>query len=292
MRFFVFFSYLCIQKVFFAKNERHFDEYMNKVLYHIIMCGVLVLVLAACGQQKPVAEQEESAEAKQLLQGVWLEEDGETPVFQMKGDSVFYADSTSMPARFRVIGDTLYIGSEYRYFIEKHTEHLLWFRNQNGELMKFEKSDDAEMKDEIEQQKPQILSLNKVLKRDTVVFYDSQRYHLYVAINPTRYKVSRPAINEDGMEVENVYYDNIIHLSIFQGSTQLFSRDFRKQQYAEKVPAQILQSSILNNMEFTKVDANGFHFNVSVCVPDDASCYLIDQMVSFSGKPSIKLLEY
>ena len=38
--------------------------------------------------------------------------------------------------------------------------------------------------------------------------------------------------------------------------------------------------------------ANGFHFNVSVCVPDDASCYLIDQMVSFSGKPSIKLLEY
>ena len=94
------------------------------------------------------------------------------------------------------------------------------------------------------------------------------------------------------MEVENVYYDNIIHLSIFQGSTQLFSRDFRKQQYAEKVPAQILQQSVLNNMEFSKVDADGFHLNVSVCVPDDASCYLIDQMVSFSGKSSIKLLEY
>ena len=265
---------------------------MNKVLYHIIIWGLLAIVLAACGEKKTAAEQEESREAKQLLQGVWMEEDGEIPVFQMKGDSVFYADSTSMPARFCVIGDTLYIGSANRYFIEKQTEHLLWFRNQNGELMKFEKSDDAELKNEFEQQKPQILSLTEVLKRDTVVFYDNQRYHLYVAINPTRYKVSRHAINDDGMEVENVYYDNIIHLSIFQGSTQLFSRDFRKQQFAENVPAQILQQSILNNMEFSKVDANGFHFNVSVCVPDDASCYLIDQVVSFNGKSSIKLLEY
>jgi len=265
---------------------------MNKVLYHIFIWVFLAIVFVACGQQKPVAEQEESREAKQLLQGVWMEEGGELPVFQMKGDTVFYADSTSMPARFRVVGDTLYIGSTNRYFIEKHTEHLLWFRNQNGELMKFEKSDDEDMKEEIAQQKAQILTLTEVLKRDTVVFFDNQRYHLYIAINPTKYKVSRPTINEDGMEVENVYYDNIIHLSIFQGSTQLFSRDFRKQQYAEKVPAQILQQSVLNNMEFSKVDADGFHLNVSVCVPDDASCYLIDQMVSFSGKSSIKLLEY
>lgn len=265
---------------------------MNKVLYHIIIGAVLAVALAACGQQKPVAEQEESREAKRLLQGVWMEEDGELPVFQMKGDSIYYADSTSMPARFRVIGDTLYIGSGNRYFIEKHTENLLWFRNQNGELMKFNKSDDAEMNVDFEQQKPQILTLTEVLKRDTVVFYDSKRYHLYVAINPTRYKVSRQTVNEDGMEVENVYYDNIIHLSIFQGSTQLFSRDFRKQQFTEKVPAQILQQSVLNNMEFAKVDANGFHFNVSVCVPDEASCYLIDQMVSFAGQVSAQLLEY
>ena len=118
---------------------------MNKVLYHIIIWCALVLTVVACGQRKPSAEQEESREAKQLLQGVWMEEGGELPVFQMKGDSVFYADSTSMPARFRVVGDTLYIGSANRYFIEKQTAHLLWFRNQNGERMKFEKSDDEEL---------------------------------------------------------------------------------------------------------------------------------------------------
>ena len=263
---------------------------MNKVLYHII-CLLTVIGFVACGGQKPTAQQEESREAKQLLQGVWVEEDGETAVFQMKGDSIFYADSTSLPARFWVIDDTLFVGSN-RYPIEKHTEHLLWFRNQNGDLLKFEKSDDKELNVEFEQSKPQILTITKVLKRDTVVFYDSQRYHLYIAINPTRYKVKHQTINEDGMEVENVYYDNIIHLSIFNGATQLFSRDFRKQQYAKNVPAQILQQSVLNNMEFSKVDTNGFHFNVSVCVPDDASCYLIDQIIDFKGSPSVKLLEY
>ena len=263
---------------------------MNKVLYHI-MCLLMAIGFVACGGQKPVSHQEESREAKQLLQGVWMEEDDETAVFQMKGDSIFYVDSTSMPARFWVIGDTLFVGSN-RYPIEKHTEHLLWFRNQNGDLLKFVKSDDTNTKDEFEQSKPQILTLTEVLKRDTVVFFDSQRYHLYIAVNPTKYKVTHQTINDDGMEVENVYYDNIIHLSIFNGATQLFSRDFRKQQYAENVPAQILQQSVLNNMEFVKVDASGFHFNVSVCVPDEASCYLIDQIVDFKGKSSVKLLEY
>ena len=146
---------------------------MNKVLYHII-CLLMAIGFVACGGQKPVSHQEESREAKQLLQGVWMEEDDETAVFQMKGDSIFYADSTSMPARFWVIGDTLFVGSN-RYPIEKHTEHLLWFRNQNGDLLKFVKSDDTNTKDEFEQSKPQILTLTEVLKRDTVVFFDSQR---------------------------------------------------------------------------------------------------------------------
>ena len=267
---------------------------MNRALYHIIILGVFLTALVSCGRQSNAAsQQEESREAKRLLQGVWLADDSEMPVFQMKGDTVYYADSTSMPAAFKVIGDTLYVGSANRYPIEKQTEHLLWYRNQDGEVMKFTKSDDQELNHEFQQQsKPQILSLNGVLKRDTVVFFDNQRYHLYIAINPTKYKVSHLTVNEDGIEVENVYYDNIIHLSIFRGSDQLFSRDFHKRQYAGKVPPQILEQSVLNNMEYNKVDASGFHLNVSVCVPDDASCYLIDQVVSFKGQPSVQLLEY
>ncbi len=266
---------------------------MNKVLYFIICLLLLPFLIGACSQQqKPVEEQEESLEAKRLLQGVWMDEETETAVFQMKGDSVYYADSTSMPARFRVVGDTLYIGSEGRYYIEKQTEHVLWFKSATGETSKFVKSESDEQEQEFEQNKPQILELTEVLKRDTVVFYEGERYHLYIAVNPTKYKVSHQTVNDDGLTVENAYYDNIIHLSIFKGSTQLFSRDFHKKAYERLVPAQFFQQAILNNMEFNKVDASGFHLNASLCVPDEASCYLIDQVVSFKGQTSTQLLEY
>ena len=266
---------------------------MIKVLYHIILLMSLSLLALGCGNRSVDASlRSESKEAKHLMQGVWLDADTETMVFQVKGDTVFYADSTSMPAYFKVVDDTLYIGVASRYHIEKQTEHVLWFTDANGETSKFVKSDDEELDKVFEQQKPQILTLTEVLKRDTVVFYDGDRYHIYIAINPTKYKVVRQTVNEDGLDVENVYYDNIIHLSIFKGALQIFSRDFRKQLYEKIVPARVLAQAILNNMEYDKTDARGFHLRISVCIPDDASCYMVEHTVSFKGQLTTQLLEY
>ena len=143
-----------------------------------------------------------------------------------------------------------------------------------------------------ESQKPKILTYTDVVKRDTVVNYDNQRYHCYVAINPTRYKVHRATYNEDGVEVDNVYYDNIVHLSVYKGAECLYSRDLRKEMFKGKVPAQFLAQSILSNMEFSKVDSKGFHFDTTVCIPDGASCYMFDVTIGFGGKSVIQLLEY
>jgi hypothetical protein len=257
----------------------------------IITCVLTFAIFVGCGQ-KTADQLPESQEAKQLLQGIWSDEETENLVFQMRGDSVYYPDSTSMPAYFRVYDDTLYIGSSARYHIEKHTEHLLWFKGGDGELVKLVKDDGEEEQETFERNKAQILSLTDVLKKDTVVSYNGDRYHLYVAINPTKYKVVRHTLNEDGLDVENVYYDNIIHLSIFQGAHQLFSRDFRKQQYQQCVPAQFFDQAVLNNMEYSNADEKGLHFNVSLCTPGDASCYLIEHVVSLDGQLSTELIEY
>jgi hypothetical protein len=72
----------------------------------------------------------------------------------------------------------------------------------------------------------------------------------------------------------------------------LFSRDFRKQQYQQRVPAQFFQQAVLNNMEYDSADSKGFHMNVSLCTPGDASCYLIEHVISFDGQVSTQLLEY
>ena len=266
---------------------------MNRRNGLIITCVLMFAAFVSCGQRAGDANLPESKEAKQLLQGVWSDEEAESIVFLMKGDSVYYPDSTSMPAYFRVYEDTLFIGSTARYHIEKHTEHLLWFKGGDGELVKLVKDEgDVDKKEVFEHDKTQILSLTDVLKKDTVVSYDNKRYHLYVAVNPTKYKVSRHTINEDGLDVENVYYDNIIHLSIFNGATQIFSRDFRKQQYQQRVPAQFFEQAVLNNMEYASVDEKGIHMNVSVCTPGDASCYLIEHVISFDGQLTTELLEY
>ena len=262
--------------------------YYLKVLALMMM---LATAITSCGgRQGNPADAPESLEAKQLLQGVWVDDDTEDVVFKIQGDSVFYADSTSVPSYFKVVGDTLYIGSTARYHIEKHTEHVLWFRGQNDELMKLNKDDD--LKDDFQREDTKVLTLTSVLKRDTVVFWNNERYHLYIAINPTKYKVTRHTLNEDGLDVENVYYDNIIHLSIFRGDRQLFSKDFRKQQYQKRVPEQLLAQSVLNDLQYDKTDAKGFHLNASICVPGDASCYLVENVISFDGKQTTNLLEY
>ena len=266
---------------------------MFRIYSYILLVGVIAVMTLGCSHgSKPLSEREESREAKALMQGLWVDQESGDVFFKMQGDTVYYPDTLVEPSAFRVVDDTLYIGSSAGYCIEKQTEHLLWFKNQNGELIKLEKTNgemDAERAMEIT--KPQILTLTEVLKRDTVVMLDGQRYHLYTAINPTRYKVVRTSYNEDGIQVDQVYYDNIIHISVFQGSRQLFSQDFRKQQYGKHLPAGFLDQAILNDMQYAGADKDGFHFGAMLCYPDAASCYMIETIISPQGQLTTKRTE-
>ena len=263
---------------------------MNKLLIIIIGCVLAGTFWSCSGNGKA---QEESREAKALLQGTWMDEETEDLLFTMKGDTVYYADSTSMPAYFKVVGDTLYIGENAGYHIEKHTDHLLWFKNKNGELMKLVKSEDEEQQGQVEQQQAPttIQTLTEVLKRDTVVFKDGERYHCYIAINPTRYKVIYHTVNEDGLDVDEVFYDNIVNISIFKGATQIFKRDLHKKDYAKQVKNDFLEKAILNDMNFKTVDAEGFHFTASLCQPNGVSCYLVDNIIGEHGGIRFKISE-
>jgi hypothetical protein len=257
----------------------------------------LVLSLFSCGkkEQKVDAavqnELQENCEAKAMLQGVWLDSETDEPFFKAEGDTIFFADATSMPAYFRIVGDSIEIGNS-TYRVTLQTEHNFQFRNPGGDVVELMKRDE----DDVEQpnfigQPPQIISTTEVVNLDSVVMYGGQRYHWYVTVNPTRYRVMRTAYTPDGIAVEKVYYDNIIHVSVFHNNQRLFTRDFNKQAYAADVPDDFLQQSILGNIAFDEVDAQGFHFNATVCIPDGESCYMIETLVSFDGQLTMKLLE-
>ena len=63
---------------------------MNKLLIFITSV-VLAGMLLNCGNNEPLPE---SREAKALLQGTWMDNETEDVLFRMKGDTVYYADST------------------------------------------------------------------------------------------------------------------------------------------------------------------------------------------------------
>ena len=249
--------------------------------------------MAGCSGRQQDNQSEEDREAKTLMQGVWVDAETEDLAFRVSGDTIFYADSTSMPAYFKIVGDSLVLSSGTSYAIEQQTPHIFSFRNQNGDLVTLNKLDDAETDSlYVQATTPTVMTYSHQVKTDSTVSYNGARYHWYIAINPTRYKVIRRTYNDDGMEVENVYYDNIMHISIYNGAQRIYSSDFRKQQFAHLVPVKFLDEAVLANMEFAKADAAGLHFNATLCIPDGASCYLVETIISYKGELSMKLLEY
>lgn len=271
---------------------------MRKLLITIFTLTAMVLFVACSSKsdspkQAEAEEEKESLEAKKLLQGIWVDDETGEVSFRAVGDTIFYPDTISQPTLFRIVKDSLVlvdVGAKYP--IVKQSAHLFSFRNQNGDEVKLQKSDDPIHAFAFVRDQPRVQTYTEVVKTDSVVHYNGMRYHWYLAINPTKYKVHTTSYNEDGVEVDNVYYDNIMHVSVFQGSQKMFSTDFKKQLFASKIPQQFLDQSVLSNMEFTSVDAKGFHFVATICIPDGAACYKAENTISFDGKLTTTLIEY
>lgn len=259
--------------------------YFKLERYFIIL--ICALILAGCETQPQQApSRAENAQAKKMLQGIWLNEDDGTVSFKASGDTIYYPDSTSQAVAFKIFDDTLvlYGAQEMKYPIIKQAPHLFQFRNQIGDIVTLTRSADRQDNTLFAKRKTVSLNQRRLIKRDTVVYYDAKKYHCYVQINPTTYKVIDSEYNDDGVIVDNIYYDNIIHLSIFQGPRKVFSRDFHKSDYAPYVPKNYLTQGILNDMTLTSIDADGIHYNTEIGIPDSPISFLIENIIHFNGK--------
>lgn len=116
-----------------------------------------------------------------------------------------------------------------------------------------------------------------------MIFHGGERYRGYAYINPTKKRVTLVSINEEGLPVENIYYDNIIHICVYKGKERLFSKDINKEMFARVVPADFLNNAILSDMDFVKVDEKGYRYVATLCIPDGAACYNVRLDVSKEG---------
>lgn len=263
--------------------------FMRKTIFLLLLFLVFAGVYSCRKKNGNDVMPEENLSAKKMLQGIWVDEDGQNVAFKASGDTIFYPDSTSQPVYFQIVDDTLVLHgvNMTKYAIIRQTSHLFVFRNQNGDDVKCVLSEDPDDAAFFSKERPLALSVNQgqLIKRDTVVMYGDERYHCYVQVNPTTYKVVSQSYNTDGVVVDNVYYDNIINLNVYRGAQKLFGADFRKQQFVGEIPEQYLRQGILSDLLFDRCDEQGIHYVASLIIPGASmSSYQVEVVITYAGK--------
>lgn len=263
----------------------------NKILTILSFCTIF---LWSCRKEVKTEPVGEDLAAKKELQGVWVNDETEDVAFRIKGDSVIFPDSTTASQHFQVVGDTFIMDGANRtkYAIVKRTAHLFQFVNKAGEVVKLVKTSDKAF-DKLFEKRAETVNVNqgRLIKTDTVVYYQEDKYHCYVQVNPTSYKVLKPSYNEDGVEVDNEYYDNIVHLAIYQGSKKLISRDFRKADFTSLVPEHFLKQAVFSDIVFSSTGLDGIHYFAVLAIPGTSTSYMVELVVSSDGKLSKRIID-
>ncbi len=263
-----------------------YDRKMAK--YNIYLAVLCCLFLLGCGPgaQRQEEDTEEDDNAKAMLEGIWIDANEGDVSFCVKGDTIYYPDSTSRAVSFQIIRDTLVLhgNNVSKYRIIRQEEDVFEFENGEGDIIKLVKSENPSDSLMFVHENTIVINQNTLIKRDTVVNYVDDRYHCYVQVNPTSYQVYKTSYNDDGMEVETVYYDNIIHISIYSGAKGIFSKDFRKSDFAYAVRKQMLDQCILSDIILEKVDGNGFRYQAQLGIPDSPSCFIARFTISYEAE--------
>lgn len=261
---------------------------LMKINSLLISC---LIMMGSCAEQPSKTIEKESMEAKSMLQGLWLDDSSETPLLRIEGDSIYYVDNYAAPVAFKIFNDTMktYGSNPTSYHILKQDENLFWIQSAMGETLELSKAEDVIDSLSFTNEKETPTPISTVIKKDHIVTYNNSRYHGYVYINPTNIKVFSPEITEEGLEIDNVYYDNIIHICVYEGKSKLFGQDIKKQHFEKLIPPEYFQRSILSDMDFKGVNAKGYQYQATVCIPNSVSCYLINISITKDGDMNYEL---
>ena len=251
---------------------------------------LLLVALAVCSCHRYDSNyswRHQDSDAKQLLQGLWMDADEGAPAFLADGDSVFFPDTTSMPMRFWIYKDSLYLQGSVtsHYLITKQAEHVLRFVNQSGEEVKLLKSDDKEKQSLCRQERPYALNIFRTLKTDTTeMVHAGCIYDSHIVVEPTSNRVMASLFNEQGLRVDNMYLDNEARVRILLNKKPLYEHNFRKQEFSTYVPKEFLDKSILRNVFFDRADTAAIYLDAVIGVPDATSAFVVEMKISKSGK--------
>lgn len=263
---------------------------MRKLI--IELCCVIGLI--ACGNSKEKKITEEDITAKTLLQGIWVDDETELPLMRIEGDTIYYANPQNIPVSFKIVRDTLFVygNNTVAYKIDRQTEYSFWFHSLADEVLKLHKSESPEDILVFNNREIEIIPTTmEVIKKDSIVMYKGTRYRGYVYVNPSNMKVTKTSYSENGISVDNVYYDNVIHICIYEGKKQLYGKDITKKMFSDIFSNELLSRMILADMDFIGVNNKGYQYQANLCVPESSVSNLVNITISFDNQMTIKKAE-
>jgi len=155
------------------------------------------------------------------------------------------------------------------------------------DIIKLRKSEDRSDSVYFVRREYVIPTYTEVIKRDSVVSYNGTRYRAYVYINPSTIKVIKTTYSDGGISMDNVYYDNVMHICVYEGKKCLFASDITKQMFNKVLPAGFLSQSILSDTKFVQVDRNGFQYQAVLAIPETSIYSIVYMEISFKGELDI-----
>ena len=236
------------------------------------------------------SEKQEDIRAKTMLQGIWIDGESEMPLMRVIGDTVYHSNPQNAPTYFKIIKDSLYIlgHTTTSYHIDRQTEHSFWFHTLSGNIIKLYRSEDLNDSLAFKNIDLEIIPVcSEVTQRDSVVFYNNTRYRAYAYINPSTMKVTKTVYSDEGLGVDNVYYDNVIHICVYKGSEKIYAKDITKHTLKNVISNDFLSNAILADINFVHVSSSGFLYQANVCIPESYVCQLVNLTINFDGKMNI-----
>lgn len=267
-----------------------FIKYNNNIP---LILGLLIvtLLLSACSKKNSTTTLDEDKAAKKTMQGVWTDELEGNIIFSVKNDTIYHNDTLSEPAFFYIYKDTLFIKyhNMVKYPIKELTEESLVFIDETGDEIELIKNNTPAGSIAPTTEEAEAPNQGKVIKKDTVLTFGDKRYHAYKKVNPTSFKVYIQSKNVDGLSVEQIYYDNIVHIALYAGHKRIFGQNITKADFKGLVPDNYLEQAILSDITIKGANKDGVTFVAILTIPDSNTNYMINIIISPTGQKTLSL---
>ena len=98
-----------------------------------IVLFAVAIIMVSCGHRyhnkvDDIEKPQQDTVALGKLQGIWVDNDTEEPLFRVNKDSIYYPDSTNLPQHISIVADTFFVGPN-AYIIENLGDNFFSFHS-------------------------------------------------------------------------------------------------------------------------------------------------------------------